>query len=509
MKPTTRLTRTALGGAVILALGGALVSCGGDKDSIGSQTTVDKEHSVTLDGNRIEPMRAKSAETGEQKVATPALPLGASTPTITLPALGHAKSALAEPQKGLPLHIGVVREVGAQAGSEEIAGLLQWQLLESGGKAAALRFVSPDAVGTRLAVDVQSLPEGAVMRFYGSNEGGVQEVTVEEAASWRSVNEGSGMEGETARLVWSQTFEGSAVTLEVELPADAAPDAVVIAVPKLSHQILTLKQAIEKDISNLGDSSSCHLNVTCEVDSLDDESRSVAKMTFSSGDGVYLCSGTLINDARSSGTPNFLTAHHCISTQEEAATLETQWFFRAWKCDTPDVVVIGGKGKTETLSGGAELRYTNSTYDTTLLKLNNKPPSGAVYAGSYYGDVLAKIDGLLGIHHPSGDLQKYSVGRIVGYGACGKGGCIMEPIDAVGITHNQLYAPMFSVGWLSGSTETGSSGSAMFVRDAESGIRYLAGVLHSGSASCDNQTGFDFYGRFGLAYKAGLENFLR
>lgn len=509
MKPTTCFTRGALLGATILALGGALTSCGGDKDGIESQTTVDKEHSVTLDEKRIEPMRAKSGESRVQRVATPALSSGTPTPTITLPALGQTKSALAEPQKGQPLHIGVVRDVGIQASSEEIAELLQWQLLEGGGKAAALRFVSPDAVGTRLAVDVLSLPEGAVMRFYGDNEADVQEVTAEEAASWRSVNEGAGMGGEAARLVWSQTFEGSAVTLEVELPADAAPDAVVVAAPKLSHQVLTLKQAIEKDVSNLGDSSSCHLNVTCDLDSLDDESRSVAKMTFNSNSGVYLCSGTLINDASSSGTPNFLTAHHCIKTQEEAATLETQWFFRAWKCDTPDSVVIGGRGKTVALAGGAELRYTNSTYDTTLLKLNQKPPSGAVYAGSYYGDVLAKIDGLLGIHHPSGDLQKYSVGRIVGYGACGKGGCIMEPINAASTTHNQLFAPMFSVGWLKGSTETGSSGSAMFVRDAESGIRYLAGVLHSGSASCDNQTGFDFYGRFGLAYKDGLENFLR
>lgn len=502
MKPTSRLTCGVLWRAIILALVSALASCGGDDNENNSrtQTAADKEHSVILDDKRIEPMRAKSGDAHEQMVATPALPSGTPTPTITLPVLEPTKSALAAPQKGKPLHIGAVRDVGAQASADEVAGLLQWRFLEGGGKAAALRFVSPDAVGIRLAVDVQSLPDGAVLRFYGDEEGGVVEVTTEEAASWRAANEAAGLNGETARLVWSQTVDGSAATLEVELPADADPDGVVLAVPKLSHQILTLQKAIEKDFSDMGNSGSCNLNVTCEAESLDDESRSVAKMMFNRGSEVYLCTGTLINDASSSGSPNFITANHCVKTQEEAASLETQWFFRAWKCSTPETVVISGKGKTVNLVGGSELLFTNATYDTTLLKLNKKPPSGAVYAGSYFGESLQKIDGVLGIHHPSGDLQKYSVGRITGYATCIDGGCA---------TNSPSSAPMFRVGWIRGTTEVGSSGSAMFVRDVNSGTRYLAGVLHSGTASCDNQDGFDAYGRFGLVYKAGLEKFLR
>ena len=245
-------------------------------------------------------------------------------------------------------------------------------------------------------------------------------------------------------------------------------------------------------------------------------------MTFVGSSGSYLCTGTLINDASSSGTPNFLTANHCISTQEEASTLETQWFFRAWKCERPTAYVSGGNGKTVQLVGGAELLFTSSTYDTTLLKLNKNPPKGAIYAGSYFGNAIQKIDGVISLHHPSGDLQKYSVGRVVGYATCGKGGCLMEvPAQSITLsptatrqntppsTYNHSSAPMFAVGWIKGSTETGSSGSAVFVRDEETGTRYVAGVLHAGSASCEQQNGFDFYGRFGLVYNAGLKDYLQ
>ncbi|WP_289240874.1 hypothetical protein [Delftia sp.] len=48
----------------------------------------------------------------------------------------------------------------------------------------------------------------------------------------------------------------------------------------------------------------------------------------------YVCSGTLINDKAGSGTPYFLTANHCISTQTVASTLETSWFYRTPSCNS-------------------------------------------------------------------------------------------------------------------------------------------------------------------------------
>lgn len=506
IKHILSLTRSAFWSAAALALCCTLTSCGGGDDdssggggsgggSGGGTNGVAGESAVRLDAKRIEPMVAKSASTKAQPVAQSALGADAPVAEIVLPAPDASKTTLEAPQKGQPLHIGTVRAVGAQAGAGEVARLLQWQPLPGGAQVAALRFISQGAAGVRLAVDVQSLPEGAVLRMYG-DEGEALEVSTEEAARLRTINEGTGLEGEAARLVWSHAIDGSAATLEVEVPAGSAPDAVALAVPKLSHLMLTPQQALEKNSRDIGDSESCNLNATCVLDDIDAESRAVAKMTFNDGRSSYLCTGTLLNDAKSSGTPNFITANHCISTQSEASTLTTYWFFRAASCDSPR----SADQNVKTLSGGAVLRRTDATHDTTLLQLNNTPPAGAVYAGSYFGDVLGKDSGVLGVHHPSGDLQKYSVGAITGYATCNSSPCQLD---------NNSSHPMFRIGWSQGTTEQGSSGSGLFVRDAASGTRYLVGVLHGGNASCFNRDGYDVYGRFGKAYDAGFGTLLK
>ena len=493
MKPTLSLTRSAIWSAAALALCCTLTSCGGDDDDNGGSSRAG-ESAVKLDAKRIEPRdTSKSAPADKvQAAAQPALDSTAPVAEIALPVLSAAKSALDVQQKGQPLHIGTERVLGDAASASEVARLLQWQTLEGGAQAAALRFVSPDAAGMRLAVDVQALPAGAVLRFYGNAEDDeVLEVTAEEAARLRAINEGAGLAGEEARLVWSQVMEGEAATLEVELPAGAAPEALVLAVPHLEHLMLTPMQALTKA------AGSCNLNATCVLDDIDAESRAVAKMTFKKSGKSYLCTGTLLNDASSSGTPHFITASHCISTQSEASSLSTIWFYRATSCDSPRKA----NSDRKTLSGGAVLQKVDKTHDTTLLKLNKTPPDGVVYAGSYFGDEVGVDSGVLGVHHPSGDLQKYSVGAIGAYATCSSDTCTFSTSDT--------SRPMFRINWSKGTTEQGSSGSGLFVRDADSGTRYLAGVLHAGNASCSNQDGFDAYGRFGKAYAAGLGELLK
>lgn len=501
MNPNLSFKRRALWSAAALALCGTLASCGGGDDGGsagggggGSANSVAGETSVKVDPTYSIAPKPKSAPAKVQEVAAqPALGADAPVAQITLPALDTTKAALPAPQKGQAMRIGTARATGAQAGADEVAKLLQWQPLPGGGQAAALRFASTGAAGVRLAVDVQSLPEGAVLRFYG-DEGEVQEVPAAEAARLRAINEEAGLEGEAARTVWSLPFDGERATLEVELPAGAAPDAVALAVPQLSHLMLTVQQALEKDASDIGYSESCNLNLTCDIDKLNAESSAVAKMIFSAGGGNYLCTGTLLNGASGNGTPYFITANHCISTQEEANSLTTYWFFRAASCSSNSA-----NGGMKTLGGGAKLLKSDATYDTTLLQLNEQPPAGAVYAGSYWGP-LGTGDGTLGVHHPSGDLQKYSVGSITGYADCSGGSCTLD---------GDSSRPLYRIGWSRGTTEQGSSGSGLFVRDAASGARYLVGVLHGGNASCSNQGGFDAYGRFDKVYAAWLGAMLK
>ena len=66
---------------------------------------------------------------------------------------------------------------------------------------------------------------------------------------------------------------------------------------------------------------------------------------------------------------------------------------------------------------------------------------------------------------------------------------------------------MLRVGWTRGTTEQGSSGSAIFVATT-GGTRYVVGALHGGSASCANPQGTDYYGRFNRAFYRGLGDWL-
>ena len=69
---------------------------------------------------------------------------------------------------------------------------------------------------------------------------------------------------------------------------------------------------------------SCIINASCAsipsaIQPLRD---AVAYMVFNVGSSAYICTGGLLNDASSSGTPYFLTANHCLSTQASATSLE-------------------------------------------------------------------------------------------------------------------------------------------------------------------------------------------
>ena len=232
---------------------------------------------------------------------------------------------------------------------------------------------------------------------------------------------------------------------------------------------------------------------------LDAESRSVAKMVFSREGSTYLCTGTLLNDTRNSQTPYFLTAAHCIDDQAAASTLITYWFFRAASCNSSPVF----DAHAARMRGGAQLLFSSNRLDTSLLQLNSQPPADVVYAGSYFGPDATPGVAVEGVHHPSGDLQKMSIGSIRGYTNCSFGSNGSAQCLDAGVSDGA----MFRVSWRQGTTEGGSSGSAIFVQ-ANNDVRYVVGALSSGSASCQNPSGTDAYGRFELSFADGIRNWL-
>ncbi|MBF5002832.1 trypsin-like serine peptidase [Diaphorobacter caeni] len=411
-----------------------------------------------------------------------------SAPSSTLKS--STLTAAVDAKPGTPIQIGVQREVSATASVAATSALLAWKPTDSGASVAAIAFDSPTAQGVRLGVLVQQLPAKAVLRFYDAAGGEAVEVTAAELQTQTEQLRNSGADDQVARTYWSPEFGGARTILEVEIAAAADASQVQIAVPTLSHFAFSAAE-MEKNVLEKATSESCNIDVMCQSDYLQ-QGRSVARMIYVSGAGSYYCTGTLINDAKSSGTPYFLTANHCISTQAEASSLITDWFYTASACNSGTVST-----NTRRLNKGASLLYATASTDTSFLQLNEAPPSGVVYAGSYYGSALTTGNGIAGVHHPSGDLQKMSVGTVKGLGQCSNDTCI-DSSDS----NNGFYA----VNWQQGTTEGGSSGSALFYAIGSS--RYVTGSLYGGTASCEVRNGADYYGRFDVPYKAKLKQWL-
>lgn len=400
------------------------------------------------------------------------------------------KATQAPLTKGAPQQIGVSRPVSATAKPSDLRGQLQWQPVGGGLQRAAISFTADGAQGVRLGVVVRQLPAGTVLRFYAQAGGEVVQVTGEEVLRTIQRNLDAGDKGDAARTYWGPDFGGAETTLELQTPVAARLEELDIAVPTLSHFFVSPDQATAASFAKVGESGTCNIDVSCKPE-LSAESRSVARMTFVIEGGSYLCTGTLLNDIQSSKTPHFLSAHHCISTQTVASSLTTDWFFRSASCNSGSV-----NAGTQRVAGGAQLLFADSQTDTSFMRLNSPAPQGSVFAGSYFGSVTPEVP-VVGIHHPRGDLQKTSAGSVLQFSYCSNEQCFPG---------TQQDGGFYTVGWNSGTTEGGSSGSGLFFTIGST--RYLVGTLYGGSSSCQAPAGRDHYGRFDLPFKSALKTWL-
>jgi hypothetical protein len=169
--------------------------------------------------------------------------------------------------------------------------------------------------------------------------------------------------------------------------------------------------------------------------------------------------------------------------------LRTDWFFRSSSCNSGAL-----QSSSSRKVGGAQLLYASAETDTALLLLSDTPPAGAVFAG-WDASTVASGASIIGLHHPSGDLLKLSYGAVVGQSSC-------ATTSGTSFSCSGTSGNYYRVNWSQGTTEGGSSGSALF----RSGK--VVGTLYGGSAVCSNKSSSDFYGRFDVAYNAALKNWL-
>lgn len=393
---------------------------------------------------------------------------------------------------GIPTQVGLGRSIDATATEAATAQVLVWNESPSKGRIAAIHFATPDAKGVRLGVRVTSLPLGTMLRFYVTGSTTMIEVSAQQVLASIQRNLDAGETGDAARTYWSPDLGGEEITLEIEVPAGTDTALVQIAIPRLTHMFVAVDALAAT--AALGNAAACTLDVSC-THAYDKESKSVARMTFvKDGDG-YACTGTLLNDKASSGTPYFLSAYHCISTQAEASSLITDWFFHSSQCGNGAL-----SDAARTVYGGATLLLASAETDTSFMSLAGTPPPGAVYAAWSATPPPIGSDAF-GLHHPLADLQKYSTGKVIDYFTCiahtNDGNCTFA-------TSAPATARFIEVMLGQGPVQPGSSGSALFANSH--GGSALVGQLFGGASSCTNSIAV--YGRFDVAYNAGISRWL-
>ena len=200
------------------------------------------------------------------------------------------------------------------------------------------------------------------------------------------------------------------------------------------------------------DAADCHLDVTCYSE-WSNSATGVARIAFERSEGSFICSGTLLNNSREDFTPYFLTAAHCVDTEEEARSTTAFWFYQTQTCngELPDfqsVPYTEGASLLSTLGGGIVDGRRNPEGDMTLLRLEGDLPDGVWFQG-WDADPQPIGAQVTGIHHPGSDdwgfFKRIAFGQIV-------------PDPGSG-TSDDVHA---AVSYAQGYTEKGSSGSAIF-----------------------------------------------
>ena len=472
--------------AAVAAMSALVVGCGGGS---GADTAAQSASAVLQVQGWTQPA---SADQGVASVKSRSLGTAPTPATVALGPLAAAKTQGAGGGIG-PRQVGAARDVAATKTAAQTQAQLQWRPTANGGMVSAISFSAEGAYGLRLGVVVRQLPPATQLRVYSQSQPGtVFQIAGQEVLQRIARNAQAGDTTLDGQTWWTPDLGTDEVTLEVEVPPGAPVAAVDIAIPRVSHIFENLALPTESEFSastKINESAGCELDASC-YDAYASQRNAVARMIFTSGGSTFACTGTLINDTQNSGTPYFLTANHCISTQAAASSLQTDWFYRSSACNTRTL----SSSTTKRLNGAA-LLYASDSTDTALLRLNDAPPAGAVFAG---WDASAPTSGMsvVGLHHPRADMLKASFGTVTSQAACVSTG--ETSFQCSGTSGN-----FHRVAWSQGITEGGSSGSALFKNGTQ-----IIGTLYGGSASCAAVSSPEFYGRFDVAYNAALKNWL-
>jgi len=260
-------------------------------------------------------------------------------------------------------------------------------------------------------------------------------------------------------------IEGSEIIIHYSEPVNSEFSGELV-IKTVTH----VYRDIFKREKGFGDSGICNINVVCpQGDGWQKQVRSIGMIVTNSG--TRWCTGTLINNVNNDNTPYFLTANHCIlDAGDDPSTWSFIFNYKSSICSPSENGLLGNS------VFGAEVKASNNTNDFALLQLNQSPPEDYNIYYSGWSRNIDEIPNTTGIHHPSGDVMKISKDF--------DGPELSAYLGGVGDDYWRV------IDWDEGTTEGGSSGSALFNPEGQ-----IIGQLKGGMASCNNELS-DYYGAF-------------
>ena len=372
---------------------------------------------------------------------------------IELPNPAGIREKKARPPKPVgPAEIGFGRSLPKEY-QGNLDHLLTWSPHTEGGYIAVLEISSPGAQGMRAGI--RAAADGGVeFRFFGAE-------SIQGALPVFAPKPAQGSSLDDIDVNWSPTVRGGVLGIEIYARDWGSVLSLRLEIRRISH-IFSLGYGSDVARSTLqsganscvgepaacGRVSSCSQEATVNLQFVKDEGQS------------YICSGTTINDARelAEKTNNALlyTAHHCISSQSVAQTLEVHFHHADTSCTNTSL-----DRRYKVHYGGADLLETVQEHDQSLLRLQAPLNVESLCFAGWDANPLTVMTDIVGVHHPDGGRKEWLAGRVHSFGTT-SGEDEYGPIDVLIVDTTQ------------GLSQGGSSGSGLFFDNDD---QYLLGSL--------------------------------
>ncbi len=276
-------------------------------------------------------------------------------------------------KEGIPNRFGVLQSLNINIKSEGLKTIIP-------GKGTIWRYKIKSTGTYSLGIQFSRywLPDDAKVFIYDENKNQI-------AGAFTNVNN-----NDNQQLAIAEFFSDNAI-IEYFEPSEAEFDGE-LNIGSVSQSYKNLMSILQTFVD-----VNCPPGANWQI-----EKRAVCRMTFHDTQYEYFCSGSLLNNVRDDGTPYFLTANHCLSSNILASTLVVYFNYET---DTCNGIY---KGIKQTILGSI-IVATNNYSDFSLLKLNKMPPSSynACYAG--WDASNRESQNAICISHPGGGLKTIAI----------------------------------------------------------------------------------------------------